>query len=135
MDLPERISLKNLHLGMFFVETAIDIDNHLLAEKGVKVKYSNIFRVGKLIYDSSSDRFETSFFINSIAKYICVEAYSDGFKTVHDFHNILEEVSQDFGAFGRLPRKKQEKLRDLCLDLSKDCSRGYMACHYPSIAW
>ena len=118
-DLPKRLSIRNFDLPMFFVKTAIDIDNHLLGREDVPIHYQNIFRVGKLLYEYSQERgiFEEEFVFNAVRDSISKNAKGD-MKTIDEFFAYVESVSQDFGSFGNLSKERQRELRDLCCDLS-----------------
>ena len=119
-DLPKRLSIRNFDLPMFFVKTAIDIDNHLLGREDVPIHYQNIFRVGKLLYEYSQERgiFEEEFVFNAMIDSISKNAKERNMKTTDEFFAYVESVSQDFGSFGNLSKERQRELRNLCCDLS-----------------
>jgi len=127
-EYPEKFEI-NSDVMLFASQVAIDMDNHRLGKKGVKVHYNAISRMGKIIHDYSQDLkkplgcFPGTFEIFGDA---VEKTFSKHFKEVREVANKLEEISQDFAGFDSLTKEKQGELVDFCANLSLCISARYV---------
>ena len=116
---PEEFNPRNPDLAFFINNAAIEIDNHIIG--GNKLKYNNVFRLGKILCDLTTDQWKPAHYLTILKGPI--ESYMgekfDNQAKIEDLTKELIKICSDLESMVLLPKEKQENLRAFCVDLSK----------------